>query len=149
MKIKLTAEERANVYAFVGGLTYIPSINREGRRRLTRLALKFKLQTITSEADEDGNTTQSIAPNNGITLNQNNLFYLITLLDGAIINGDKAKLNSETTAEQRENIDKVNTVFDGILKKIRNKQAPGKSLDKAHLGMVLGAPILPKEVTNE
>lgn len=122
MLLNLTAEERAHVYAFVGGLTYVGAINREKRRHLAKLANKF-----------GPNATK-------VTLNQTNLFFLNSLLFNAVKSGEKASNNAETTAEQKEQIAKVNVVFNTVLDKI-NKKNLNKQADKG-LGMVLGSPKL-------
>ncbi len=124
MKIYVNAEERAHVYTFVGGITYVPGLNRHVRRKLTKLAQKFG----------PGATS-------AVTLNQTNLDYLITLLAGAIVSGEKAKVtDTKLTQEQKDNIDNVNIVFGMILKKIEPRSLNKINHSSVDLTRVLGSP---------
>ena len=132
MQIKLNQEERNHIYAFVGGLTYVKTINRNNRRRLAVIARKF-----------GPSSTETI------TLNQTNLFFLNSLLYNAIEAGIKAKNNEGATEQQRTDIDKTNKIFQQALDKITGKVL-NKNVDKG-LGLVLGNPesVTLKQDSNE
>jgi hypothetical protein len=119
MQIHLTAEEKAHCYAFIGGISNIPMLNRHTRRKLVKLAKKF-------EINHRGPTT----------LTQSLLQQFVSILDSAVVNGEKALNNPATTSEQKEKIVQVNEVFNGILKKVLPKSEKGV----IHVGEVLGTP---------
>lgn len=119
MKLELTQEEKAHCYAFIGGLSHVPMINRHTRRNLVRIAKKFAI-------NQEG----------PVTLTQTSLQHFLTLIDNAVINGVRALNNPKTTDEQKTQIKLVNQVFEGVLKKSLGKSTKGV----IHISEVLGTP---------
>lgn len=123
MQIKVTANERAHVYAFLGGLSMVPFVARDNRRKLSKVADKF-----------------GPGATDTVSINQAHLQFLLTMLDMAIVNGEKALLNPATTDDQKQKIQEVNKVFGGMVERLLPQSKDG-ILDSG--ASLLGIPVPP------